>query len=73
MKNEVLDIIIPISLDAGGRDVATVEQEITDLKERYGFTKFAIFAPGKGFRSTHYPSKEDYADIAARLCRSKPT
>lgn len=70
-KIENLDIIIPISLDAGGRDVATVEKEILELKECYGFTKFAVFAPGKGYRSTHYPSKENYADITARLLQIK--
>jgi len=70
-KIEKLDIIIPLSLDAGGRDVATVEKEISELKALYGFTKFAIFAPGKGCRSTHYPSREHYADVAARLLRIK--
>ncbi|MBQ8309925.1 MAG: hypothetical protein IJX80_02810 [Clostridia bacterium] len=70
-KNEKLDIIIPISLDAVRKDATTVENEILELKEKYGFSKFAVSAPEKGCRSTHYPSRSHFEDVAARLLKIK--
>ena len=70
-ENTPLNIIIPVSLDAGREDAATIETEILELKKNFGFTKFALFGPGKGCRSTHYPSRECFDGIAERLLRIK--
>ncbi len=69
LNQEGLDIIIPISLDAGRSDVERIESEILELKENFGFKKFALFGPGKGCRSTHYPSRDQFAQIAEQILR----
>lgn len=70
-EKNALDIIIPVSLDAGRSDVATIASEILEQRERFGFTVFALFGPGKGCRSTHYPSREVFDGIAAQLSELK--
>lgn len=59
-----LHTIIPIAMDD---DWSTKQQLIDQILERhnnFGFKNFSLFCPGKGYRSTGYPSKEKYRELA---------
>ena len=46
-----LDIIIPISLEEDWPTKESVTGDIRALNRRWGFDRFALFCPGKGWRS----------------------
>ena len=53
-----LDIIIPISLEEDWPTKERMLGDIRALNRRYGFDRFALFCPGKGWRSAGYPPAE---------------
>ncbi len=66
-----LDIIVPIALEL---DHPTRESIVTDMLEqhnKYGFTRFALAAPGGGWRSVGYPPKTHYAELAELFLQVK--
>ncbi len=65
MKDEVLDVIVPFSLV--GRDCKSAEDlatSITELREKYGFKRFALSFPGKSWRQVGFPPEEFYRQHA---------
>lgn len=59
-----MDIIIPIALEL---DWSTVENTVKDILEQhnnYGFAKFALACPDKGWRSEGYPPVERIQALA---------
>lgn len=71
MKNEALDMIIPISIDGAEFEHDAACRAIMEQSERYGFKKFALFCPGKGWRAKNYPTRDHYEMLADRLLRMK--
>lgn len=66
-----LDIIIPISMD---EDWLSNDQIISDILEhyhRYGYTRFALAAPGKGCRSVGYPPDQHFEERAQAFLEIK--
>ncbi len=64
MDNKEIDIIIPVSLEADG---ATVENTVASILEQhrlFGFAKFALAMPSKGWRSISYPPEEYFIEKA---------
>lgn len=61
---ENLDIIIPVALTDDGVTAESIIRDILYQHDKYGFTKFALFGPGKGWRSTNAPSLRYYEEIA---------
>ena len=54
-EQKPLDIIIPISLEEDWPTKESVVGDIRALHRQYGFDRFALFCPGKGWRSAGYP------------------
>ncbi len=63
-----LDVIIPVGLD-DEPDAEKQIMSIIDLHGKTGFTKFALAAPTKGWRSVAYPPQEYFLQIAAKIIR----
>ena len=62
MNKQELDIIIPVSLES---DCGTVESTVSDILEQnrlFGFTRFALSMPSKGWRSISYPPPEFFIE-----------
>ena len=71
MNNQELDIIIPVSLES---DWGTVESTVSDILEQnrlFGFTRFALSMPCKGWRSVSYPPKEFFIERAKMFLQIK--
>lgn len=71
MNKRELDIIIPVSLES---DWVTVESTVADILEQnrlFGFTKFALAMPCKGWRSVSYPPKEFFIERAEMFLQIK--
>ena len=64
MNREELDIIIPVALASDRDAVAETGSSILEQNRRYGFTRFALFMPGKGWRSISYPPHEFFLEKA---------
>ena len=63
-KFEDLDIIIPVSIGELSADAETIAESIKAQYNDYGFTRFALAMPGKGWRLTGYPPQEYFHDKA---------
>lgn len=69
--NKDLDIIIPISLELDAPTKESIVSDILEQNERYGFTRFALTAPGAGWRSYQYPPKEHFIERATMFAEIK--
>ena len=63
-EKKQLDMIIPLPLSANPQKIEELIQCIRFQHERYGFNQFTLYGPTKGYRSTHYPSREHFRDLA---------
>ena len=63
-KRDALDILIPISISFPDSDAVTVADSIKKIYELYGFTRFAMNMPGKGWRRTAYPPRSLFEEKA---------
>lgn len=70
-NNEKLDIIIPITTEADLLDPKEVIRTIRFQKENYGFTRFALSSPAKGYRKTEMPSLSHYEKLAKEFLAVK--
>lgn len=64
-------MIIPIALDL---DWIEEEENIADILEqnkKFGFNKFGLAGPGKGWRSKSYPPREHFIYLAEKFKRIK--
>jgi len=71
MNKQELDIIIPVSLES---DCGTVESTVSDILEQnrlFGFTRFALSMPSKGWRSISYPPPEFFIERAEMFLQVK--
>ena len=68
MKNKIsnkgLDIMIPIPLGESWQTKENIINAILEQHTNYGFTRFLLFAPSKGWRSIGYPPQEHFVEIA---------
>ena len=64
MKKEELDIIVPVALETDWGSRETIAESILEQNKRFGFTKFALAMPGKGWRSVSYPPEEYFLEKA---------
>ena len=65
---EDLDIIIPVSIELDWPEKQEIIDCIREQHEKYGFTRFALSAPGAGWRSFGYPPKEHFISLARLFC-----
>ncbi len=71
MTKDALDIIIPISLDLDWPTYEALLDEIMELYRDYGFRRFALSAPGGGWRAVGFPPKAFYEEKARLFRRVK--
>lgn len=71
VEKEKLDIIIPVSMDPMWKSVDDVVRDIQSQHEEYGFVKYALLAPSKGWRGKKYPSSEHYVQLARMFAEIK--
>ena len=64
MNRKELDVIIPVYLIPDRNAVAETASCILEQNRRYGFTRFALFMPGKGWRSVSYPPHGFFLEMA---------
>ena len=64
MKEEELDIIVPVALETDWGSRETIVESILEQNKLFGFTKFALAMPGKGWRSVSYPPEEYFLEKA---------
>lgn len=63
-KFDGLDIIVPVSIGGVNDDAQHIADSILAQYTAYGFTRFALFMPGKGWRSISYPPREYFEQKA---------
>lgn len=61
---DILDIIIPVSLDIDWPQKEEIIRDIKEQYENYGFTRFALACPSAGWRAIGYPSKDFFTERA---------
>ncbi len=71
MSENIFDIIVPVSIDPLWQDADTVAEKIRYQYLEYGFTKYALYGPNKGWRAERYPTKEHYLEIVDTFVRVK--
>lgn len=72
MENaEKLDMIIPVELGTDSTAFEVVVGSIMEQNQLFGFTKFALSTPEKGWRSVSYPPKEFFVEQAQRFLKVK--
>lgn len=64
MSKKKLDMYIPFPIALGEREVKQTIHAALAFHKSYGFDRFLFYGPSKGFRSKHYPSKEDFRLLA---------
>ncbi len=68
---QMLEIIVPISLDLDWPTKESVVRDIMEQYEEYGFTKFALACPGGGWRSENYPPTETFRRLSELFVQIK--
>ena len=63
-KQSDLTIFTPISISGDCGTAREVADNILQLYKNCGFDRFALIAPGKGWRSISYPPREHFAEKA---------
>lgn len=66
-----LDMIIPVELGTNSTPFEEVVECIMEQNRLFGFTKFALSTPEKGWRSVSYPPKEFFVEQAQRFLKIK--
>ncbi|MBR3942891.1 MAG: hypothetical protein IKJ55_06005, partial [Clostridia bacterium] len=69
--NKNLDIIIPIVTEADLLNPKEIVDIIRFQKENYGFTRFVISSPAKGYRKTEMPPLSHYEKLAKEFLEVK--
>ena len=64
MTDQKLDIVVPVSLDPLWQGADIIAERIRYQYEKFGFTRFALFGPSKGWRAEGYPTREYYREMA---------
>ena len=64
MKSAGLDLIIPVTLEADWIPAESVAESILEQNRRFGFTKFALAMPCKGWRGVSYPPPAHFLERA---------
>lgn len=59
-----LDILVPIALELDWPSCESIVEDILFLKEKYGFSRFALAGPGGGWRSRNYPPRSVFENLA---------
>lgn len=62
--DKYLKVIIPISIELDWPTRDTILEQIREQHTRFGFTQFALAAPCGGWRSTHYPPRSHFIELA---------
>lgn len=57
-KTEKLDVVIPAVLDWDWHTPDQIVEELLEQHEKFGFNRFILAFPSKGFRSTDLPSRD---------------
>ena len=63
-KFDDLDIIIPVCIGELNADAAVLADSILSQYNAYGFTRFGLFMPDKGWRASSYPPREHFEEKA---------
>lgn len=72
-KFDGLDIIVPVSIGGVDDDAQHIADSILAQYTAYGFTRFALFMPGKGWRSISYPPREYFEQKAELFLEIRKT
>jgi len=70
-KTELIDIIIPISLELDWPTEESIVSEVLEQHKLYGFQKFAFAAPSGGWRSVGYPPSSYFEERANLFLKVK--
>ena len=70
-KTELIDIIIPISLELDWPTEESIVSEVLEQHKLYGFQKFAFAAPSGGWRSVGYPASSYFEERANLFLKVK--
>jgi len=70
-KTNLIDIIIPISLELDWPTEESIVSEILEQNREYGFHKFALAAPCGGWRSVGYPPRSHFEERAKLFVKVK--
>lgn len=70
-KFDSIDILIPVLLEGADKTAAGIAGSLIDLYNAYGFTRFALVMPDKGWRRTGYPPREYFEQMAERFLAVK--
>ena len=63
-KKNKLDIIVPIKLPFGSDECDKTVKIILDQYEKYGFDRFMLHGPSKGWRTVGFPPESHFVDLA---------
>ena len=58
------DIVIPVSLGTDTENVRKASDTILDLHRKYGYRRFMLACPSKGWRAIGFPPKEHFEELA---------
>lgn len=63
-KHDEINILIPVYMEDFDTDVRSVADNIMFQHSHYGFSRFMLTLPGKGWRSVSYPPREYFEERA---------
>ena len=63
-KHDEINILIPVYMEDFDTDVRSVADNIMFQHSNYGFSRFMLVLPSKGWRSISYPPREYFEERA---------
>ncbi|MBE7052942.1 MAG: hypothetical protein E7391_01550 [Ruminococcaceae bacterium] len=71
LKNNELDIIIPVTSEIDWPSEESIIETILKEHNDYGFKRFALACPAGGHRRSHYPERETFKNLAELFLKVK--